>query len=121
MEKLVNAFWEYMRWYRRQFLPLQQYWIAVRAENGETCLYFGYDMEEEIDNCLRKCRGKRNYDDCLTACYEDLEDSVDEFLCEQVDVLEKLLRRRGIETAPDCSGGYGGNEGTIRWMRLCAR
>ena len=119
MDKFVGAFWEYMRWYRRQFLPLQQYSITINNLGGQICINFSYDMTKEIDNCLHKCRIRRNYDDCLTACYEDVFDEIEEFLCEQVDGFEKLLRRRGVEAKPDCSGGYGGSEGTIRWVRLC--
>jgi hypothetical protein len=76
-------------------------------------------MEEETDSCLRSCRGNRGYNDCLSACYEDAFDEIEEFLCEQVDAFGRLLRRRGVEAAPDC--GYGGSEGTVRWMRLCTR
>lgn len=121
MEELARVVRELMRgytyWYRRRFLPDRRYSVFLsRAEGGRTCLYFTYDVTEEIDGCLRRCRGN---DDCLTACYEDVEDSVDEFLCEQADGFEELLRRRGVEAEPDCIGGYGGADGTVRWMRLC--
>jgi hypothetical protein len=119
MEELIRVMWTYTRWYRRQFVPTKQYFVFLRTERNRTCLYFVYDMTEEVDGCLRKCRGRRDYDDCLTACYEDVEDSVDEFLCMQVDAFERLLRRRGTEVLSDCIGGYGGADGTIRWVRLC--
>jgi hypothetical protein len=96
MEGLAYVLRDYMRWYRRQFLPVKHYFTFLRTEGGRTCLYFAYDMAEEVDGCLRRCRGKRNYDDCLTACYEDMFDGIEEFLCEQVDAFERLLRRRGL-------------------------
>jgi hypothetical protein len=119
MEKLDVPMREYMRWYVKNFLPSRRYQIFLRSENGRICIYFGYNMAEEVDRCLRRCRGKRDYDDCLTECYEELFDEVEEFLCEQADRFEKLLRRRGVETKPDCGGGYGGSEGEVRWVRLC--
>jgi uncharacterized protein YunC (DUF1805 family) len=70
MEELAYVLRDYTRWYRRQFLPVRRLLIFLRAEGGKMCLYFGYDVAEEIDDCLRRCRGRRNYDDCLTACYE---------------------------------------------------
>jgi hypothetical protein len=109
---------EYMRWYIKNFLPSRRYQIFLRFESGKMCIYFSYDVAEEVGRCLRRCRGKRDYDDCLTECYEDVFDSVEEFLCEQVDELKRLLRRRGVEVVPDCGGGYGG-EGEVRWVRLC--
>ena len=120
MEDLIYMLSDYTRWYRRQFIPNQRYKIFLKADEGRTCIYFSYDMAEEIDACMRKCRRNRNYDDCFTACYEDVFDAVEEFLCEQVDMFERLLRRKGVtEAEPDCSGGYSGSEGTARWVRLC--
>jgi hypothetical protein len=120
MEKLDVPMREYMLWYIKHFLPSRRYQIFLRSENGRICIYFSYNMAEEVDRCLRKCRGKRDYDDCLTECYEELFDEVEEFLCEQADRFENLLRRRGIEAEPDCGGGYGGSGGEVRWVRLCA-
>jgi hypothetical protein len=92
-----------MRRYRRQFLPLQQYSIVIRAENSKTCIYFSYDMAEEVDGCLRRCRGRRSYDDCLTACCEDAEDSVDPVWVGRH--VRDVTEEGGLKPSPTAAGG----------------
>jgi hypothetical protein len=109
---------EYMRWYYKNFLPMRQYSVFLKVEEGKICIYFSYDLTEEINDCIRKCKKSRDYDDCFMTCYEDVVDAAEEFLFEQPDVFEKLLMKRGVETEFDYDWG-GGGEKTFRWARIC--
>jgi hypothetical protein len=116
--KIRFALKEYMHWYYKNFLPTKQYGVFLKAEDNKICVYFSYDLTEEIDNCIRKCKKGRDYDDCFMACYEDVVDAAEEFLFEQPDVFEKLLMKRGVETEFDYDWG-GDGERTFRWARIC--
>jgi hypothetical protein len=119
--KMRYALKEYVQWYNRHFLPAKQYQIFLRFEGGKMCIYFSYDLTDEIDDCIRKCKKSRDYDDCFMECYEDVVDAAEEFLFEQPDEFEKLLRKRGIK-ADSITFDYdwgGGDERAIRWARLC--
>jgi hypothetical protein len=117
--KMEFALREYMNWYYKNFLPLKQYSVFLKVEENKLCAYFIYDLTEEIDNCIRKCKKSHDYDDCFMACYEDVVDAAEEFLFEQPDALEDLLKKRGInETEFDHDWG-GDGERTMRWVRLC--
>jgi hypothetical protein len=116
--KMRYALKEYMRWYRRYFLPVKQYEVFLKIENNKICIYFSYDLTEEINSCIRKCKKSHDYDDCFMECYEDVVDAAEEFLFEQPDEFERLLRKRGVEPEFDYDWG-GGDEKTIRWARLC--
>jgi hypothetical protein len=107
---------EYMRWYRRHFLPVKQYEVFLKIESNKICIYFSYDLTEEINSCIRKC--KKGHDDCFMECYEDVVDAAEEFLFEQPDEFERLLRKRGIKPEFDYDWGDC-DEKTIRWARLC--
>ncbi len=119
MEVLRHSLKEYMRWYRRSFLPLKQYTIFLKVEGNKMCIYFSYDLTDEINDCIRKCKRSHNYDDCFVECYEDVVDAAEEFLAEQSYTFEELLKKRRVDTF-EYDWDWSSNGGkTIRWTRLC--
>ncbi len=121
MEKLMSpkmrhALKEYTRWYYRNFLPLKQYTVFLKIDGGKMCIYFSYDLTEQIDECVRKCKKD---DDCFMECYEDVVDAAEEFLAEQSYAFEKQLKKRGIGTTFEYSWDWSGNGKAVRWTRLC--